>query len=86
MDNSDNHDFTAGAQETKINTQSGEHVSHTLENTSMGKGSGEMILESRLAIMGSIFFLTEWIFVEDKPTVNAWWYLQAKFHMEKRRQ
>ena len=34
-----------------------------------------------LVIMGCIFFLTEWSFVGDEPTVNAWWYLQAKCHM-----
>ncbi|KNZ56776.1 uncharacterized protein VP01_2321g6 [Puccinia sorghi] len=47
MDDPENHNFTAGAQETKINTQSGEHASHTLKNALTGKGSGGMILESK---------------------------------------
>jgi len=132
IDDPDNDNLTAGAQETKINPRSGEHASHTLENASTGKGSGGMILESSwlniinntammmlknsciinktgmmilknrwlniknkagwrayhftfvilgLVVMGSIFFLTEWSFVGDEPTVNAWWYLQAKCHM-----
>ncbi|KNZ60246.1 uncharacterized protein VP01_1589g1 [Puccinia sorghi] len=34
-----------------------------------------------LVIVGSIFFLAEWSFVGDEPMVNAWWYLQEKYHM-----
>ncbi|KNZ60248.1 uncharacterized protein VP01_1589g3 [Puccinia sorghi] len=47
IDDPENHNFTAGAQETRINTQSGEHASHTLTNALTGKGSGGMILESK---------------------------------------